>query len=82
MTVTPVILWSLHKSRSVTVIPILQIWKSEQEIAMTLQRENLTLQRKTLSQENKKANSKSHFLIISAFTELVTPPNTLLLRSR
>lgn len=49
---------------------------------MTLQRENLTLQRKTLSQENKKENSESHFLIISAFTELARPPNMLPLRPR
>lgn len=41
---------------------------------MTLQRENLTLQRKTVSQENKKENSESRFLIISAFTELARPP--------
>lgn len=49
---------------------------------MTLQRENLTLQRQNLSQENKKANSESGFSIISAFTDLVTLSNMLLLRPR
>lgn len=35
-------------------MPVLQTWKSEQEMTRTLQRENLTLQRQNLSQENKR----------------------------
>lgn len=65
MTVIPAIFMAVHtelvsllQSRSVTVIPILQVRKSEQGMTMTLQRQNL-------SQENKKANSEPGFSLIS-----------------
>lgn len=67
MTVIPAIftavqteLVSLLQSRSVTVIPVLQIRKLEQGMIMTLRRQK--------SQENKKTNSEPGFMLLSTFT--------------
>lgn len=53
-------LLSSLQSRSVTVISVLQIRKSEQGTTMTLPRQK--------SQENKKANSERGFTLLSTFT--------------